>query len=167
MTEEKIPAAMKTIYDEIVALTDEVCRTHLSQEYADLSRKAAAMLARKRPSPLSSGQRKSWAAGIVYALGQVNFLFDKSQTPSISARDLCALFDVNQNTASGKAKLVRDVLKIDMLDHHWMLPSQINENPLIWHVMVNGLIVDIRRMLRAIQEEAYRKGIIPYIPADQ
>ena len=33
-------------------------------------------------------------------------------------------------------------------------------------VSVNGLIVDVRRMPRAIQEEAYRKGLIPYIPAD-
>ncbi|MDZ8257440.1 DUF6398 domain-containing protein [Nostoc sp. ChiQUE01b] len=36
---------------------------------------------RKRPSPLATGQAKSWACGIVHALGMVNFLYDSSQTP--------------------------------------------------------------------------------------
>jgi hypothetical protein len=166
MSDEKVPEKMRGVYDEIIALTDAVCVRHLSQEYADLSRGMAAALSRKRPSPLASGRPKTWAAGIVYALGQVNFLFDKSQTPHIPARDLCALFDVNQNSASGKAKQIRDALKIHLFDHRWLLPSQLDAHPTIWLVSVNGFIVDIRRMPRPIQEEAYRKGIIPYIPDD-
>jgi hypothetical protein len=35
-----------------------------------------------------------------------------------------------------------------------------------WLISVNGFIVDSRRMPCPIQEEAYRKGIIPYIPDD-
>jgi hypothetical protein len=166
MATEKVPEKMRPIYEDIVALTDAVCRTHLNQEYADLSRKMAATLSRKRPSPLASGRAKTWAAGIVYALGQVNFLFDKSQTPSMGARDLCALFDVNQNSASGKAKLIRDTLNINLFDHRWILPGKIAKNPIVWLVSVNGRIVDIRNMPRPIQEEAFRKGMIPYIPDD-
>ena len=115
MSDEKVPEKMRGVYDEIIALTDAVCVRHLSQEYADLSRRMAAALSRKRPSPLASGRPKTWAAGIVYALGQVNFLFDKSQTPHIPARDLCVLFDVSQNSAGGKAKQIRDALKIHLL----------------------------------------------------
>ncbi len=92
MSDEKVPEKMRGIYDEIIALTDMVCVGHLSQEYADLSRRMAAALSRKRPSPLASGRPKTWAAGIVYALGQVNFLFDKSQNPHVPARDLCTLY---------------------------------------------------------------------------
>ncbi len=49
----------------------------------------AAALSRKRPSPLSTGRERSWAVGIIYALGQVNFLFDKGfgevpRCPSLS-----------------------------------------------------------------------------------
>ena len=33
--------------------------------------------------------------------------------------------------------------------------------------MVNGLPVDARYLPREIQEAAYEKGIIPYIPADK
>jgi hypothetical protein len=30
--------------------------------------------------------------------------------------------------------------------------------------MVNGLIVDARSLPRPMQEEAFRKGLIPYVP---
>ncbi len=43
----------------------------------------------------------------------------------------------------------------------------IDDNPLIWYVKVNGLIVDVRHMPREVQEVAYEKGLIPYIPADR
>jgi hypothetical protein len=36
-----------------------------------------------------------------------------------------------------------------------------------WMIMVNGLIVDARSLPRLIQEEAYAKGLIPYIPGDR
>jgi hypothetical protein len=32
--------------------------------------------------------------------------------------------------------------------------------------MVDGMVVDIRRMPRELQEAAFAKGLIPYIPAD-
>ena len=63
MSDEKVPEKMRGIYSEVVALIDEVCVEHLSQEYADLGRKMAAALSRKRPSPLASGRAKSWTAG--------------------------------------------------------------------------------------------------------
>ena len=40
----------------------------------------------------------------------------------------------------------------------------IDQNPLIWMIQVNGLIMDVRHAPRHIQEEAFRKGLIPYIP---
>ena len=167
MSDERVPQTMRATYDAIVGLTDRVCAEHLNEEYAALSRKAAAALARKRPSPLSGGKVATWAAGILYALGQMNFLFDKSEEPYLAPADLAAAFGVSQQTAGTKAKQVRDILKMRLLDHHWMLPYKLADNMLVWMVLVNGLIVDVREMPREVQEEAYRKGIIPYIPADR
>jgi Domain of unknown function (DUF6398) len=141
MAGEKIPAKMQAIFDEIVTLTDTICPKHLNQEYADLSREMAATLCRKRPSPLINGKAKTWAAGIVYALGQINFLFDKSQTPYISASDLCQLFDVGQNSVSARAKQIRDMLHTHVFDHTWMLPSRMEDSSIPWMVSVNGFIV--------------------------
>lgn len=38
---------------------------------------------------------------------------------------------------------------------------------MVWMISVNGLIVDVRRMPREVQEIAYAKGLIPYIPDDR
>ena len=58
-----VPKALRPVVEEIVGITDAVCLAVLDQEYADLARRAAAKLARKRPSPLVGGRRVTWAAG--------------------------------------------------------------------------------------------------------
>jgi len=71
---ERVPTALQGRYDAIVALTDQCCEQHLTEEYRDLCRRLTAKLCRKRPSPLATGKANTWACGIVYALGRVNFL---------------------------------------------------------------------------------------------
>jgi hypothetical protein len=113
------------------------------------------------------GELQNLACGIVYALGAVNFLFDKSQTPSMSAAELCTGFGVSKSTGSTKGKVVRDILKIGPMDPQWCRPSTLDENPLAWMIMVDGFVVDVRRMSRAVQAIAYEKGLIPYIPSEK
>src|SRR5262249_23433380 len=103
---ERVPKPMQETFNAIIALTDAFCRAHLDEEYAQLARQATAALCRKRPSPLATGPLKTWACGIVYALGSANFLFDKSQQPTMRAADLCSGFGVSQSTGSTKAKAV-------------------------------------------------------------
>jgi hypothetical protein len=165
--EETVPAKMKPIYEAIVGLTDAVCKEHLNDEYATLSRQLAAALARKRPSPIERGKPEVWACAVVYALGTVNFLFDKTNPPYMRADELCAAFGVSQSSGSAKAKLVRDLFDMFQFDPRWTLPSLVERNPLMWMLEINGMIVDIRYMPREVQEIAYRKGMIPYIPADK
>lgn len=162
--QEKVPLKMQARYAEIVAVTDAICAEHLNTEYAQLCRKMAAALSRKRPSPLERGRVNTWAAGILHAAGQNNFLFDKSQTPHIRADALAQICGVSKSTAGNKAKEIRDLLDISFLDFHWTLPSRMGDNPLAWMVSVDGFIIDARRLPREIQEEAYRKGLIPYVP---
>jgi hypothetical protein len=50
------------------------------------------------------------------------------------------------------------------MDPDWCLPSMLEENPLVWIVEVNGLPVDVRAIPEEVQEEAYRLGLIPYVP---
>jgi hypothetical protein len=33
-----------------------------------------------------------------------------------------------------------------------------------WMIMINGLIVDVRNLPRDLQEAAYARGLIPYLP---
>jgi hypothetical protein len=155
---------MRKKYDAIVALTDTVCAEHLNERFARLARRAAAALSRKRPSPLEHGRANTWACGIVYALGHVNFVFDEGQSYHMSTDDLCAAFGVAASTGQNRAKLVREALKMNRFDPDWYLPSQVEDDPLAWYITFNGVAVDARTMPREIQQAAYEKGLIPYIP---
>ncbi len=166
-TSENVPKYMQETFNVIIALTDAFCRAHLNEEYAQLARRATAALCRKRPSPLVKGHLHTWACGIVYALGFVNFLFDKSQEPSMSAAELCAGFGVSKSTGAAKAKSVRDALAMGQMDPRWYRPSKMEANPLAWMIMVNGFVVDARQLPLDIQQAAYEKGLIPYIPGQR
>lgn len=159
-----IPPAIRPIYDEVVSVTDAVCEEHLNSEYAALARQMTATLAALRPSPLTTSRPRTWACGIVYALGRVNFLFDKAQTPHLRADALCKLFGISASTGSAKSSEIFDVLDLVQLDPAWTLPSQLAHNPLVWMIQVNGIVIDARHAPPAIQDEAYRSGLIPYRP---
>jgi len=163
-TSQQVPKDMQVRFDDITRLTDDFSQAYLTDEYASLCRELTAMLCRKRPSPLSQGKVATWACGIVHAVGTVNFLFDTSQTPHVPASQIASYFGLSSSTMQAKSKQIRDVLDMYQMDPNWTLPSMIDQNPLIWMLEVNGLIMDVRHAPRDIQEEAFRKGLIPYIP---
>lgn len=165
LDELKVPAAMRPVVDEIIRMTDVVCAAVLDEEYADLARRATAKLARKRPSPLASGRRTTWAAGILYALGQVNYLSDPSTEPHLTADELSGGFGVAKATMGTKANLVRDLLKIDQFSAEFRRADVIAASPAVWFIEVDGLIMDARQLPLEIQTEAFRLGLIPYVPS--
>jgi hypothetical protein len=164
---QSVPKHAEELFKTVVGLTDAFCAMHLDPEYAELCRKMVAALCRKRPSPLERGKLEAWAAGIVYALGGTNFLFDPSQKPHMSASEICAGFGVGVSTGAAKAKQIRELFKLGPLNLEWQLPSRLEDNPITWMLTVNGLIMDVRHAPREIQEEAFRLGLIPYIPDDR
>lgn len=164
---ENVPKLMKGKYQEIIEVTNAFSKEHLNKEYSQLIRYAVAALCRKRPSPLATGRVNTWACGVTHAVGMVNFLFDKSQAPYIGASDLYKIFGVGQSTGQGKSKQVRDILKMYQLDPNWSLQSKIDNNPMVWMLSVNDVVVDVRSMPIEVQEIAFERGLIPYIPSDE
>jgi len=165
LDELKVPKGLRPVVEEIVGITDSVCLSVLDEEYADLARRAVAKLARKRPSPLRAGRRATWAAGVVYALGHVNFLSDPASQPCVTADQLSAAFGVAKSTMSSKARQVRDLLRISHFSPEFQRADVAAQNPLAWIIEVNGLAVDARHVPPDIQAEAFQRGLIPYIPA--
>jgi hypothetical protein len=127
---KSVPKSMQPNYDAITALTDRFCRNHLEEEYRELARRMTAALCRKRPSPLTSGQPRTWACGIVYVLGQINFLSDRATQPYMTTADLCARFGVGQSTASAKARVISQALDTRRLNPEWSLPSLFRPEPI-------------------------------------
>lgn len=149
---------------EIAGLVDAFCREHLNDEYAELCGKLTKNLAQKRPTPLISGKTNTWACGIVRTIGWVNFLDDPKQKPHMKLTAIDKAFGVGESTGQGKSMLIRKMLKIRSLDPDWSLRSNLDANPMAWMIQVDGFFIDARFLKREIQEEALRKGLIPYIP---
>ena len=162
-----IPKEMQGKYNEIAALIVEFCDKKLNDDYKSLCLRLLEKLCRKRQSPLLSGRVHTWAAGIVYAIGSNNFIFDKTQKIHMTAGELVAPFGVSSSTATSKAAEIKKMFRIDYFNTEWMLPEHLENNSMIWMVKVNGLIVDIRNMPQEIQEQAFEMGIIPYVPGER
>jgi len=123
-----VPKPLLPVYEAIVSLTDAVCDEHLDSEYKALSRGMAAALCRKRQSPLGSGQPKSWACGIIYVLGRVNFIDDPSFLPHMKTTELAAAFGVSEANIHAKARFIQKALRVNVLDPRWAAPGRIQHN---------------------------------------
>jgi hypothetical protein len=157
----RAPVALRPVVRSIVAITDAFCAEHLDREYADLSRDVVGRLARKRPSPVVRGEPRIWAAGAIYAVGSLNFLFDRSQQPHLTADELAANLEVSKTTMANKAARIRKILELGWFEPELTRRSVLDAHPMAWLVEVNGLVVDARWLPAELQEEARRRGLIP------
>lgn len=159
-----VPKAMQEKYNEIAAILEPYCDEYLNDEYKELCLHALEKLCRKRPSPLISRKAKTWAAGIIYAIGQNNFIFDKSQPIHMTAEEIVEPLGMAKTTAANKAAEIRKMLKIDHYTAEWVLASDVENNAALWFVEVNGLLVDARTLPLEVQIYCAERGLIPHVP---
>jgi hypothetical protein len=98
-------------------------------------------------------------------VGHVNFVFDRTQQPHLTAEEMSTAFGVSKSTMSSKAKQVRDMLKMDYFSPEFQRAAMIAQNPAIWFIQVDGLVMDARTVPVEYQVETYQRGFIPYILA--
>ena len=128
--ELEVPPGMQSKYEEITAITDSFCQKYLDDEYLQLSRKLTMTLCNYEPCPLNRGRAKSWACGIIHAIGYVNFLSDSSFEPHMTMKEFYKNFGVSESTGSGKSKQIRDLLEICQMDPDWCVSGLMEKNPL-------------------------------------
>ncbi|MBI4318169.1 MAG: hypothetical protein HY675_06740 [Chloroflexi bacterium] len=128
---------------QLIDMTAAFCDKFLDEEYRQLCEKLIRKMARKRNVPFLPGRPNLWAAATIYALGQVNFLFDKSFQPYATPDDICDHFGTSKSTTSQKAKALRDMFKLDYWDKEFSTARMNDDDPLRDMVMVDGLIVPI------------------------
>ena len=161
----RIPRAMLDVAAPIIDVTTDVCRVHLDEEYAQLARQLVARLARRRPSPLARGDARIWAGGVLYVIAQVNFLFDRSQTPHLTAKELAEAVGVKQTTMANKAAMINRLLDVGIFEPELMRVAMLEQHPLAWIVEVDGLLVDARTLPSDLQALARQQGLIPDLDA--
>lgn len=126
---QSVPKGMLPTYEAVTGLTDAFCAEHLNTEYRDLARRMAAALCRKRNSPLTSGQPRTWASAIIHVLGQLNFLSDPSFEPVMTMSQVAAGFGVGESTVFAKAKVISAALGTHRMDPQWTLRSLVDFEP--------------------------------------
>ncbi len=153
-------------YAELIEIIDELCDSRLDVEYRDVCRELAAELCQDG-SPILSGKATSWAAGIIWSIGRVNFLSDPSFEPSMTKTEFARAIGVSAATIGSKSRDIWNGLELTPLDPDFTVASRLDSNPMVWMVEVDGFIMDMRSAPRELQEAAYEEGLIPYIPADR
>ncbi|HUI33858.1 MAG: DUF6398 domain-containing protein [Dysgonamonadaceae bacterium] len=148
MTKEEIKVREK----ELLKLTNTFCIQKLDAEYSELCEKLILKMGRKREVPFKSGKIEIWAAAVVHALGSINFLFDRSSEPYLSADDICEYFGTKKSTVSNKARQIRDMFKMAYFDPEFSTADRIENNPYRDLVMVDGLIVSLSMLPEHLQE---------------
>ena len=68
------------------------CSQKLDDDYLQLSEKLIKNMGRKRDVPFKRGKLEIWAAAVIYAIGSIKFLFDKSFEPYVTAQEISDYF---------------------------------------------------------------------------
>ena len=138
----------------ILEMVGEFCTKHLNDEYWELSERLILKLGRKRNPPFETGQPEIWAAGIIHALGSINFLFDKSFLPFVTIDQINSHFGTKKSTTGNKSKIIRELLNMDYYDTEFSTKKMRDNNPFDNMVMVDGLIVPLTSL-----PEEYQKAV--------
>src|SRR5690349_9810845 len=97
----EVPEKLHARFREIVIATDAYCTAHLDDEYRDICRRMAVGVCNAK-LPVTSGKAAGWAAGIVAAVGYVNFLSDPSQPFHTAPADMAKRAGVSPATMQSK-----------------------------------------------------------------
>ena|SRR5882762_6628425 len=126
---------------KLIELTAAFCRAHIDQEYETLCQKLIEKMARKRTVPFLTGRIEIWAAAVVYAIGSINFLFDKATQPYVTTDAICEHFSVSKSTVGQKAKVIRDMFKMGYYDAQFSTKHMAENNPFADLTLANGFLV--------------------------
>ncbi|MEK5030342.1 DUF6398 domain-containing protein [Paenibacillus sp. FSL R7-0302] len=127
--------------EQLLQLVRGFCQEYLDEDYEQLCCKMVEKLGRKRTVPFMSGKLEIWAAGIIHAIGTINFLFDKSFEPYVSVHNICEYYGAAQSTTSQKSKLLRDMFKMGHFGGEFATQVSEQNNPFNKLFSVNGIIV--------------------------
>ena len=146
-------ATVQQYTETLIQMTGEFCDRYLDEEYKALCDKLIRKMSRKKVVPFLSGRIEIWAAAVVYAIGGINFLFDKSFKPYVSTDDLCGYFGTSKSTTGQKAKVIRDMFKMHYYDNEFSTMEMRKNNPFS-NVFLDGIPIPITMLPPELQKIA-------------
>ena len=99
--------------DAINEMISEFCDKYMTDEVKDLCLK----LSEKLPDDvILKGDSESWACGVIFAICQLNFLFEKELYPHVDRAKLCCYFNKTQQKMTLKARDIRRMFELKLGD---------------------------------------------------
>ena len=136
----------------LLDLVGSFCAQELDDDYYQLCEKLVKKLGRKKDVPFKRGKLEIWAAAVVYAVGSINFLFDKSFEPYVTAEQISEYFGTKNSTVSNKARQIRDMFDMFHFDPEFSTNKMTEDSPMNKLVMVDGLIAPLSSLPPDLQE---------------
>ena len=144
---------VKEYTETLIQMTGDFCDQYLDAEYKELCEKLIRKMSRKKVVPFLSGKKEIWAAAVIYALGRINFLFDKSFQPYATPDDICQYFGTSKSTTGQKAKVILDMFKLNYYDAEFSTKEMLDQSPFS-NVFLNGIPVPLKFLPPELQEMA-------------
>jgi len=138
--------------NKLLEMTGLFCSQKLDEDYFQLTEKLIKKMGRKRDVPFKRGKLEIWAAAVIYAIGSINFLFDKSFEPYVTTQEISDYFGTNYSTVSNKAGQIRKMFNLTLFDNEFATEHMNATNPFNDFVMVDGLIVPLSSIPESLQE---------------
>jgi uncharacterized protein DUF6398 len=123
------PLAFREGVAAIAAVTDLVCAEHLDTSTPRPPERSLFASPSRAPAPLERGDPRIWAAGVIYTVGSINFLFDKSQPPHLRADKLAEHVGVVQSTMVNKSARIRSLLRLSWYEPELTRCERVERNP--------------------------------------
>jgi hypothetical protein len=128
---ERVPKKMVSKFEEIADIILRFCDDNMNEEYKFVCLRALAKLSRMRPSPLLTSKPHVWASGIVYAIGAMNFIFDKTQPVHLHSDHFTSWFNISISSIRSKSRDVTNILELSYFNLEFTLPSRLDDNPIL------------------------------------
>ncbi|MBN1316779.1 MAG: hypothetical protein JXA42_14970 [Anaerolineales bacterium] len=141
----------------LIRMAAEFCDLYLNDEYRELSEKLILKMKRKRQVPFMRGTADTWAAAVIFALGQINFLFDPETEPTIKPDVIADHFGISRSTVGQKAKTIRDMFDLFYWHPEFSTAQMADSDPNKDMVVIDGFIVPISMLPPKVQAELRRQ----------
>jgi hypothetical protein len=124
---------------EVEYFIQEFSDKYLDDELKGYAFKLWQQLGKKQTYNVTGGKKEIWAAAVIYVIGRLNFLFDKSNSNHLTADTICDFFGTSKNTVSGRATEIEKVCKIRQ-GHKGLCRPDISDS-LTFIQLPNGIVL--------------------------
>lgn len=153
MSKEDIKQKQK----KLIGIVGTFCMEKLNEDYFELCEKLILKMGRKREIPFKRGKIEIWASAVIYAIGSINFLFDKSFEPYMTSDQICQYFGTKKSTVSNKASQIKNMFDLWHFNPEFSTERMNESSPFTNMVMVDGLILPVTSLPIEMQEIVKRE----------